>query len=656
MKNKILWLYLLIFLTVFGLSITFITLLITEFPEIPYLHKIIASSLVFLVVFLISLNLFSNYFLVKRRREDIKDSFDYYIETQIASSGAGAIIFNKKDEIIWASKFIDDRFAENIIGKQISMLSNRFKEELQNGKTDFRFEYGGFVFATSVNFQKRIIVFKDVTNEEKILKQYIAEKIVIGEIEIDNFQQMQISFSEEELFSCQNVVIKTLDQLSEKWNFIYRQYVNGKFVFFTDQQTLDAMVESDFKFVKAIRSKKVDNMRLSVSIGIGFGTGDKNELQELARYGLKQAHTRGGDQIAVVEFNKKPVYYGSQFELRQSSSLVKISKIANLFAERIMSKSIQNVIIYGHKLADLDAVGAALGIKSICESFLKDVAIGNITFDKTTETALKQDYSSKEISDLFVSSYKSLKLTSKNTMVIIVDTSDLSLIENNRAFFKVLDKNIFIFDHHRTTEQVQKVPPQNVYIDSNASSTSEIVVELLTFMKNRIELKKRVAQMLLNGIFLDTSIFTKSVSSRTYAAASFLEKHGANSAISSSIMKVSEEAMRSINLVLKDLQEIKPGYFLAAYDGVIPNDYISMAANEVLRTKGRKASFVIARTSADKKHYKMSARGVNTNVQKIAEQVGGGGHFSAAAALSKEPLSIFIDNLRQAIISERKGD
>ena len=652
MKNKILWAHFTIFIVIFLASITFNAFLITQFDEITYEYKIMIGAITFVIVLLLNFSLLLNFIFTKIRRDNIKGSFDYYIEKQISHSGIGAIIFDKNDEIIWISDFIKSRFNKKMIGKRISFISKDFEEKIKMGQTNFRFNHESFIFEINFIAKKRLIVFKDVTNESKILNQYIAEKLVIGELEIDDFQQLQVTLSEEEIFSTQNTVIQTLDKLSEDWNFIYRQYVNGKYIFFTNKEILDKFIERKFDFVEEIRKKKIENGYLSVSIGIGYGTTNQKQLQDLAREGLKHSHARGGDQITLVEFNKKPIHYGSQFELRQSMSRVKISKIAKLFEEKLASKKITNVIIYGHKLADLDALGSSLGIQFLCNIYGKKAHIGNITFDTTTQNVIKNNFSTK-IVDTFIKKSQASRLTLSSTLVVIVDTSESGRIENEKAFLGTSKENIFIFDHHRAKSQPRNVMQQNIYIDSNASSTCEIIVEIISFISRRIKLSRFIAQMLLNGIFLDTSSFTKSVSARTYTAASFLESQGADSAIASEIMKVSEEASSYIKLILDNLQEIKPGYFLASYEGEVPDDYISMAADEILRTKKRKASFAIAKSPKSDNIFKMSARGVETNVQKIAEQVGGGGHFNAAAATSKESLSVFIDNLRQAIVSEK---
>ncbi|MCK5867258.1 MAG: DHH family phosphoesterase, partial [Mycoplasmataceae bacterium] len=278
----------------------------------------------------------------------------------------------------------------------------------------------------------------------------------------------------------------------------------------------------------------------------------------------------------------------------------------------------------------------------------------NVTFDSTTEEALK-NHIPKEDRSSFISKSKANRIAKKkDTMVVIVDTAEAHRIENDKAIDLVKEENIFIFDHHRVSELPKGVAITNTYIDTSASSASEIISEVLQFMSKRMKPSKAVAQMLLNGIYLDTGQFSKSTSSRTFAAASWLENFGAKSDISSTILKLPAKYSKLVTTIVASVKEIKEGYFLSSYEGEVSPDIISLAADEILRVQGRKAAFVIAKLPG-KKMFKLSARGVGTNVQVIAENVGGGGHFASSAATSTEPLPVFVDNIIHSIVSAKGG-
>lgn len=626
--------------------------LINTYFEISNSHKVTLLVLIFtMIVFNIILAFITN-LTIKKRREDIKHAYDFYIENMVTASGVGVIIFNSDGEVIWVSKFIDERFSNALIGKKLLSISFEFEKNYLLGKSKFRFTLNGITYEAQTNVANRVIVLKDVTIEETLNRIYSTEKLVIGELEVDNFQQLQSVLPEDELYDVQSTVIKMLDQLVAKYNLIYRQYVNGKFIIITNEQVLDIFKEEDFNFLSTVRNKTVMNgLQLTASIGFGAGSTQQKELVELAKDGLLQAQSRGGDQVAVEYANFKPRYFGATTEIATPSSRVKVKQITAMIEEKLAEKSIKNVIIYGHSQADLDAIGAAFGIYELVKNFNKPVYIQNKTYDQTVDKVIK-DMLSKDEREIFIPPTKAQKLSNSGTIAFIVDTAEVSRIENKRALVKVKKENVFVIDHHRASQLPSGIPLENIYIDTSASSASEIVAEMLVFSRYAIKPTKTSVQMMLNGIYLDTKQFQKSVSSRTFEAASWLEKHGAQSQTASEILKIPAASSSFINRIVSDIKEVKEGYFIAAYEGEAPDDVISMAADEILRTQGRKAAFVVAKIPS-KKLYKMSARGINTNVQTIAEQVGGGGHFGASAAISSEPLPIFVDNIIQAIVSQK---
>lgn len=616
---------------------------------------LITSLLTFMLIFIFYIYAYGSY-LIRMKKDSIKKSFDSFIEESVSDSGLGVIIFNESLEIIWTSNFIEERFEKKLIGLRIDTINESLYQELHQGKDLFRFEMNGSLFNAKIYLSKKTIVVKDVTNESMILKQYVDEKIVIAELEVDNYQQLQGALSEEELFKVQTGMIKMLDDLMNSYNMAYKQYVNGKFLISTNHEVLEKFIKNKFDFFDKIRKLEIgDGIRLSASMGVATGTSEFKELAELAKDGLMQAHARGGDQVAVMESGKKPIYYGSKTEAIKTSSRVKIKQITKIFEDKLKSKDIKKVIIYGHMFADLDSLGASLGIATLAKIHNKDAYIQNETFDTTTRKTIEK-YLTKNDLEIFIKKSRANKLThKKDTIVVIVDTSDLSRIENMNALGNAIPENVFLFDHHRVSILPEIILPKNTYIDTTASSTSEIVTEILNFSSKITKPPKETAQMLLNGIYLDTKQFTKSVSSRTFTASAWLEKFGALPSISVDILKLPEKYSSLVSQIVASVKEIKPGYFLSAYDGEVPLDIISLASDEILRVQGRQAAFVIGKIPG-KNSFKMSARGINTNVQIIAESVGGGGHFGAAAATSNEPLEIFVDNVIQSIVSTKGGN
>ncbi len=587
----------------------------------------------------------------KKQRVEIKKSFEQYMEELFSSVGVGTIMFNNEGVIIWTSKFISDIFNNSLIGKNITEISFSFTEELYANKTEFVFEVSNMFYEAKVVRYSNSIIIKDVSEKNRIKQQYINERTVVGEIDIDNFQEYISILPEEEVFSIQSSIIKVLDKLVEKYNIIYRQYVNGKFLVITDSETLNSMEKNRFSELTNLKTNiKVDNIKLTVSVGFGIGSTIPSELMQLAKDSVFQSQSRGGNQVTICSLQDGYKRYGAKTESFSSTSRVTISKISKLFFLTLKKPEIKTVLIYGHKMADLDALGSTYAIyERAIESGKKAYIVGS-TFDSSTKKAIAKFIPNK--SEVFVKPHNIAKFAKKSTMVVICDVTDPSRTENSFALAGIPPKNIFIFDHHRISELPPTVLKGHTYIDPAVSSASEIVSELIQYSNKNIKPSKTAVQLLLSGIYLDTKIFQKQVSARTFASAAWLESFGAKPIEAADLLKFSEEQSKIIREILSQVQEVKPGYFLAAYDGEAGSDVIAKAADEILRTQGRIAAFVIAKIPGEK-IYKMSTRSINVNVQIIAEEVGGGGHFSAAAAVSDEPLVIFKENVIQSIVGKK---
>lgn len=617
-----------------------------------------------LLCFLALNNIYFIYLLTKQTRKKamlVNKGINSYVENLISSLSVGAIVFQPNRSIIWVSDFIDQRFGDNVFNLNLSF----FNDELDDNQklVDFTkiFKHGEYVYKLKFVSKEMVLIVKDITQEYSATHFYEIEKLVVGEIEIDNFQLIRSSLLDEDVFNIQSLVKNLFDELSKKYNFVYRSYMEGKYLILTNRDNLNKMVANNFAEFETLNNQKVQNMRISLSIGFGVDSSKYSELIEMAKDALYQSQTRGGDQITIISSVEKTKRFGSKSEISVLKSRTRIRNVANRFRNKMLDEKIKNVIICGHKFADLDAIGAAYAIYEIAKSFKKHAVIQNVTFDHTCEKAIDKYIKNKN--DIFVPKIKTTSFKKRETLIVIVDCSEDTRVENNEIFLSGLSENIFIFDHHRVSKLDDVVDNLNVYIETTASSTSEIITELIHFNEYQNRITKLGAQLLLNGIYLDTNQFKKSTTSRTFMAASLLDDWGANVEETLSIMKISQETNEKIIELLSKSKEVKPGYWLSYTSDIVPIDVISITADEILKIEGRKAAFVIAQlpSSSPSKNpvYKLSARSNGgVNVQLIAEAVGGGGHFNSAAALSdsntNESLDTFVDNVVQSIISSKE--
>ncbi|MCK5945684.1 MAG: hypothetical protein KAG04_00270, partial [Mycoplasmataceae bacterium] len=280
--------------------------------------------------------LFSGFFAIQKRREIIAKSFDFYVENTISSTGVGLIAFDDEGTIIWVSELVIKRISKSILGRKLISISPSFKKHFMNGESTFKFEIEAATYNAQIDVTNRTLVIKDVTREDELLKQYSAGKLVLGEIEIDNFQQYQLTLSEEELFKVQAHVIKMLDDLVIKHNIIYRQYTNGKYIIIANSHVLERFKEEKFSFLDVLRKIEVmDGIHLSASLGFGLDSPMQKELLKMAKDGLLQSQARGGDQVTIISPSIKPSYYGSKSQIAKTVSKVKINKVSLLFEKKL---------------------------------------------------------------------------------------------------------------------------------------------------------------------------------------------------------------------------------------------------------------------------------------------------------------------------------
>lgn len=665
-KKAKIWFYFLI-------NLVYILLFLITFIVLYHL-KLISSFLLFgLFIFLLISSLIGLLWILWKflhKTSKIHSSLYKYIDEVIDENNLGLILHATNGKIIWISSFIKKRFPENWIGKNIDDVfkkGTKINEENITGDGEI-YSDKGYVYSLKRYRDKNAISIRDITLYDNVLQNYSKEKIVIGEIEIDNFQLLVSTLGEEDLFKVKTFVINSLDDLTKTYNFSYRQYIEGKFWVVTNYETFSKLRNKNFNM---FNEKEIElnnfgyetKQMISLSAGFVYGINDISKLNQLAKDAIMYSKTRGGNQITVFKYGDKPMVYGSNSEINSSTSRSELNYISKNLLAVLSNPEVENIILYGHKNSDLDALGSCFALGQFLVNYAKhkynltkNMYIQNVTFDSTAFHFLEtnSDFLDKK---MFIKPSMANKYTNKNTLIIVLDTAEETRIENPNAFINADPKKIFIFDHHRVVSgRPEFLSKGNDYIDTMASSASEIVTEIIALNSNREYkfLSPFAAQMLLNGIYLDTNQFKKSTSMKTFNAASILSLWGAESTKSIETLKISEKIFNIINKISQKSEEVKPGFFLSYTNEEIDLDVVSMAADFMLNIQGRKATFVIAKV-VGKEKYKMSARGINnTNVQIIAEAVGGGGHFSAAAAESTtESLEEFVDNIRQAIVSVR---
>ena len=416
---------------------------------------------------------------------------------------------------------------------------------------------------------------------------------------------------------------------------------------------LKRAMKSDFIILKDIRKyAKSEKLSISLSAGFSFNHGNALTLENLALKSLELARSRGGDQVVVYEYGKGNLFFGAKLELNSSNSKVEVKNFTNNFAREL--EKCKNVMVFGHINADFDCIGAMLGIVHISEIYGKDVNFLNISNEEKADVFLHKTFNEDKLDKLLVKKSAANKLITKDTMIVIVDVSALDQISGKVLLKKSLYNQIFIIDHHRISgSSFNEVPARQKYIMPSASSTCEIVTEMLNFDNKVLQVPVATAQYLLTGMVLDTNSFKQITSARTFEAAAILQKWNASILIANESLKLNERDSLIIQKILSSMSMIKNDVYIAFLEDEETADYaqIAKSSQDILNVENRRASFVIARVSEDQ--IKISARSNGTyNVQLIMEKLNnGGGHFSSAATIIQNAkVSEVVEKITKIII------
>ena len=346
--------------------------------------------------------------------------------------------------------------------------------------------------------------------------------------------------------------------------------------------------------------------------------------------------SRGGDQVVVSPYGQPLKFFGGKVEAQESRNKVKVRVMADSVLSLIRNSS--NVLIMGHAVADMDAIGACLGMKAICDYCGKAVKViyDPKNTERKTRAAMTATFSREELDRLTVSPDEALNLLKANTLVIVCDIHRPTMTMAP----KVLEKatKVMVIDHHRRSEEFIESPVFN-YIEPSASSSCEMIAELIRYSSAnpRINIPSAYATIMLSGIFMDSNYFkSKSCGIRTFEASMILKEMGADNSIADDFLKDDFEEYTLITHIISSLKTPYYGvvYCMADDEDIIEQATLAKVGNQCMQMKGVNACFVIGRTGTNET--RISCRSDGTiNVQLLAEKMNGGGHFTMAAGAFK---------------------
>ncbi len=470
------------------------------------------------------------------------------------------------------------------------------------------------------------VFFYDVTNLEELKDRYNAERPCVAKIQIDNYDELISNAGSAPRLALSGEI----DQLIRKWagkiSASVSRVRNSAYIMWFEQQYLDRMTTVKFDILDEVRHLETGaDFPASLSIGVGVGGKNLSQTESYADAALDLALGRGGDQ-AVVKRNLKIEYFGGKLQTVEKSNKGK-SRIVGHALKQLIDQS-KKIFIMGHANPDMDSFGSALGVTRLCLLCEKEPYIVIDDVNESLQEIFRQAKESDRYQ--FITSEKAIGLADEESLVIVTDTHRPSLVQCPRLL--QLCERVVVIDHHRKMEECIENPVL-AYMESYASSASELVAEILQYMISKKSLNKLEAEALLAGMTIDTNGFSVKTGVRTFEAAAWLRRQGADP---TEVKRFFQEDFTSVRLKAEAITtaQIFDGGIAISVCKKEGNDaqlLCAQIADQLLTVKGVKASFVAARNDAEKTV--ISARSLgDINVQLIMEKFGGGGHLTTAAA------------------------
>ena len=497
-----------------------------------------------------------------------------------------------------------------------------------------------------------VLLLNDVTRIKLWRRRYENSRMCVAVILIDNLAELTSQGGKGDYRDAANIIDRLLKEWAESLGAMIKEIASDRYIMIFRQEHIKPLESTGFEILEKIDSVQRDVVPIPLTVSMGVSAfGDSIvEREKEAVIALDNALQRGGAQVALRVDKDGYSFYGG----RRKTSQKRTSVRSRLEAARLITliEASENVIIMGHANPDYDAIGACIGLARLAATYGKPVHVVTNkhceNFRICTERLLTSD-DDGYYSDLFIDGEKGLDAVRADTLVILADVNSVDRCESPQIVNNC--SRLAIIDHHRRAGNVSMDSPDLNYLDPSASSTCEIVSEMLDFSPTRVGLSAEEANVMMSGIMLDTQNFIKSVGTRTFSAALYLRNAGASNEVANTFFYESMEDYTVQTKLTEKIKIYRGKYVIAAGtlgDDVNPRVAISKLANKLLSFKGVGATFVAALHG--NMIYVSARSNGKINVQLILEGLGGGGHFEAAAAqLENETLKSAMTKLQTAI-------
>lgn len=556
----------------------------------------------------------------------------------------GILLYDSDYQIQWVNPYLQLYLKnDDLIGHTIESVDpnlNKLLNEAIKAKTSENqtVRWDGHDFEMVVQDNLGVIYLLDITRYAQIERKYKAERLAIGQVFIDNYDELSETMHDQELTSMSSYVQNTLSDYAKKFNAYLKRIDEDHFLLLAHMQDLDKMEEDKFSVLDKVRQETSrNNTPLTLSIGIAFGSDSLTEIANQAQSNLDLALGRGGDQVVLRQPGKDAHFYGGKSNPMEKRTRVRARMVSQAISE--LFKDADRVFVVGHQRPDMDSVGSGIGVVKIARlhgvkaNFVLDTNKTNYDVGRLV-TRMQH---AKEDNDIFIDPTEALEEATDKSLLVMVDHSKYS-ITYSQDLYDRLKNRIIVIDHHRRGEEFPE-NPMLTYVEPYASSACELVTEMIEYQQpanGKRVLTNLEATAMLAGIVVDSKEFSLRTGTRTFDAASYLRSIGASSAVVSELLKEDIDSFLEKTHLIATLKMVRPGMavLVGPNDKIIDPIVTAQAADTALDLKNVEASFAITRRSQDT--IGISARSMGKiNVQIIMEKLGGGGHLSNAATQIK---------------------
>ncbi len=617
------------------IKVRLLSFLLLEFLILIVFQVFLIDYLVVVQYILLVINcilVFSMYIIMNHSRKDRMLSVTKILGTKSKNAldygHVGMITIDDKRLVTWMSELFLE-YPDLEIGMPIDKMFPPVVPLLEKNEEEVKLSLGEDIYQISMMGSQDIFYFKNITDLTQLELINRHNQLVLGIAHLDNYDETTQYEEEQTIALIDSNIRQSVVNWADKHQMFVRRIRQDRYLLVLTEKAFQDVTKERFSILHEVR-KEGAKLDTNITLTLAFARKSDNfqDLEDMSNKALEMGQSRGGDQVAINTKGSPMKYYGGNTEAIEKRSKVRVRVMAQNLAETINNAS--NVIIVGHKQTDFDSFGSALGASSIASVYKKDVHIV-VDFEDVEHTLqnaiLVHEKEMKKDHD-FISLSHALSIMDESTLLIMVDHHSM----NQTQFPELVEKcqNIVVIDHHRRNADYE-FEPKLTYIESSASSASELIIELFPYHRRNVVISRIQATFMYTGMLIDTNHFRNRSGSRTFEAAAELRKFGADLELASEMLKTDYSDFEIKNKILANSKMYDGDCVLAAYkDSDIPRALMSQVADEILSVKDVEASFVIASVEDDVVAVSARSNG-KLNVQTVMERMGGGGHFTGAA-------------------------